>query len=101
MNFNDYDNTCRTSLMGNKCSLEGNSDKIKCVQDFIRTNCIEKMDLYEAADETKKFCIETYGEAFWIKSSEAITFLVEDAYCDVERNNHPLFDHDFEQDYLY
>ena len=84
------------SLLKDKVSVHGDTQIITDLLQTIKNQCINRMNLYEAQEMIKIHCVNTYGLEFYEKNVEAITFLIEDEYCDLERRQNPFFDkHDY------
>ena len=80
------------SLLANKVLVHGDTQIITNLSKIIKAQCINQMDLYKAQEMIKKHCINTYGLEFYEKNGEAITFLIENEYCNLERKQNPFFD---------
>ena len=84
--------TCNHSLVQNHIWLCGNiivADELKSI---VKETYIGHMDLYDAQKEMREHCISKYGTDFYEKSADAIMFIIENEYCNAEREKLPLFD---------
>ena len=62
------------------------------IEKMVREECVKQFDLYEAIEYMRNYCVNTYGEEFYNKNAEAISFLIENEYCNQERQQIPYFD---------
>ena len=58
----------------------------------LQENPINNIELYEAQQKMREYCISNYGEEFYERSADAIAFIVENEYCHTERSNNPCTD---------
>ncbi len=93
------DYICNLSLMNGHVYLHGNLKLVGELEKIIKKECISAMDLYHAQEMIRNYCIKNYGSEFYHKSEEAIMFLVENEYCNLERQEIPYFDKErYEED---
>lgn len=86
------DYLCPHSLMDNKVKMQGNIDLASSLSCMVRQKYIGSVDLYNAQEALRNYCIDTYGTEFYEKNAEAISFIVENEYCNKEREERPFFD---------
>lgn len=80
------------SLMENKVQICGNIELEKTLKLIVKEKCINFVDLYEAQEIMRRYCVDNYGTDFYEKNAEAILFILENEYCNIERIKLPLFD---------
>lgn len=51
-------------------------------------------DLYTAQEKVKQEVIAKHGLDFYEKNGDAINFIVENAFCNMERSKYPAIDRD-------
>lgn len=83
---------CNHSLMEGQVLIHGNVELASSLEKYIIENYIGTVELYEAQQKVREYCISSYGEGFYEKSADAIAFIVENAYCNAERSNNPYTD---------
>lgn len=76
---------CPFSLIENKTKMMGNlelAEKIKkIVQEYIENG----KNLYQTQDELKKALIRDFNEEWYKRSGEAINYIIENEYANIER----------------
>lgn len=83
---------CNYSLMESQVQIRGNVELASTLRKWVRKNCTNFTELYEAQQKMREYCISNYGEEFYERSAEAIAFIVENEYCNIERSNNPYTD---------
>lgn len=94
--FNYMCSMCSKSLVDNKVQIHGNIDLANTLKNLIKEKCIGCVDLYKAQDIIRDYCVDNYGMNFYKNNAEAINFLIENEYCNLERSKLPFFDIDAE-----
>ena len=62
-----------------------------------RSNELAKTtDLYTAQEKVKQEVIAKHGLDFYEKNGDAINFIVENAFCNMERSKYPAIDRDIQ-----
>ena len=79
-------------MLNKHVKIQGNTELANKIEKMVQEECIGKFNLYKALEYIRDYCINTYGEEFYNKNAEAISFLVENEYCNKERQQNPLFD---------
>lgn len=86
------DYICSKSLVENKVFVKGNYIFANEVEFLATEYCKLGLDLYTAQDKVKDTVCNKYGQDYYDKSTEAITYIVENVYCNEERRELPFFD---------
>lgn len=87
----DPNYTCNYSLMENKVYIHGNVELASTLARVVKEKYISNVDLYEAQESMRSYCIDTYGSDFYKNNAEAISFIIENEYCHAEREKLPHF----------
>lgn len=83
---------CNYSLIENKVQMQGNVALASALAEHVKRNYVNNIELYEAQQKMREYCISNYGEEFYERSADAISFIVENEYCHTERSNNPCTD---------
>ncbi|RGM75528.1 hypothetical protein [Agathobacter rectalis] len=83
---------CNNSLVNNKYKLVGNIKLVKEIEQLTKEYIVKKISLYNAQDNIINYIINTYGKEWYENNGEAVNYIIENEYCNEERNKHPLFD---------
>jgi len=92
--FVDPEYITYSSLMNKYLQFHGNLELVQTLTKMT-TELSETVDLYEAQDIVKQYCINTFGMNFYEKNIEAINALIENEYCNKERLERSFFDEEF------
>ena len=74
------DSIRKSSCLEGYVQIEGDSFLINFIEHEVR-NCISiGKDLYETQEQMKDFLIHKYGEDWYLKSGNAINYIIENEY---------------------
>lgn len=83
---------CNNSLLNNKFHIQGNLELYTTLTREINEYILQNYDLYKTQEIIKEKFIKIYGEEFYNKNGNAISFIIENEYCNKERQNNFFFD---------
>lgn len=83
---------CRKSLLDGYVKVLGNVGLAEKIIFDAKSYVNKDIDLYTAQKEIKIKLISEHGEEWYEKSVEAVNYLIENEYCELERDKLPFFD---------
>lgn len=85
------DYTIKHSLVDAQTKIMGDLGFANRVREFARDSC-NKADLYSAQDIFRKAIISERGTSFYETYGGAINYIIENEYCNIERQRLPYLD---------
>lgn len=82
----------QTSLLNGKVKIMGNTEVAELIDNITLEYIKNNIELYVAQEQIKTVLIDKYGVEWYERSGEAINYIIENKYCDVERAKNPAFD---------
>lgn len=67
-------------LEGLICKIEGDSFLINSIEQEVKNYISIGKDLYETQEQMKDFLVHKYGEDWYLKSADAINYIIENEY---------------------
>lgn len=86
------DYVVHSSLIGNVSELHGNLELADNLRALVKQKYVNVSDLYTAQEEINEYCIKQYGADFYERSGAAINYIIENEYCNKERENNGILD---------
>ena len=74
------DDIRKTSYLKGYVQIEGDSSLINSIEHEVRNYISIGKDLYETQEQIKDFLIHKYGEDWYLKSGNAINYIIENEY---------------------
>lgn len=74
------DSIRKSSCLEGYVQIEGDSFLINFIEHEVRNRISIGKDLYETQEQMKDFLIHKYGEDWYLKSGNAINYIIENEY---------------------
>lgn len=84
--------TCSISLVNNKVKMMGNLPLASKIEEMVKDFINQNKSLYQAQEEIKALLVKDFGDEWYDKSGEAINYIIENEYANIERNKLPALD---------
>ena len=82
---------CDRSLVEKLVIIKGDLDFAGKIEKFSNESC-KRISLYFAQEQFREYVIENKGIDFYFKYGEAINYIIENTYCNLEREKLPAYD---------
>ena len=86
------DYVVRSSSVDYVSKLHGNLELADNLRELVKQKYVNVCDLYTAQEEIKEYCIKQYGTDFYEQSGAAINYIIENEYCNKEREINGILD---------
>lgn len=81
------DDIKKSTLLEGYVLIKGDADLVKNIKKEVRNYIQIGKDLYETQEKMKDFLLHKYGEAWYLKSGEAVNFIIENEYTESMYNS--------------
>lgn len=80
------------SLVSGSTKIMGNLELANKIEKLTREYITQGKNLYQSQESIKAILIKEYGDEWYNKSGEAINYIIENEYANIERKKSPIFD---------
>ena len=87
------------SLLTPYIQIQGNIKYANKIKELVKNNITQNKSLYQSQEEIKEVIIKDNGEDYYINNGNAINFIIENEYANLERKTNFIFDKKQEQDF--
>lgn len=83
---------CSISLVSGNTKIMGNLELADKIEKLVKGYIMRGKNLYQSQESIKAILIKEYGDEWYDKSGEAINYIIENEYANIERKKSPIFD---------